>query len=626
MCGICGIFHFESGRPVDEGVLAKMCQTLAHRGPDDQGMSVVGPVGLAMQRLSIIDVAGGRQPIWNEDGRIGMVFNGEIYNFQDLREDLKRRGHRFQTRTDGEVIVHLYETFGVACVDHLRGMFAFALWDGGKQQLFLARDRLGIKPLYYALLDGSLIFASELKSLLVYPGVSREMDVQAFSDYLTFEYVPAPKTIFRAVRKLLPGEHMVLRADDCKIHRYWDPCFEPQQGRDEKDLLEDLRTGLSEAVRTHLVSDVPVGVLLSGGLDSSALVAFASHHLEDRVRTFSIGFQESDFNELDYARTVAKAFDTEHRELIVEPHMVQDVAETLVGVLDEPLADASVIPTYLVSQLARQDVKVVLSGDGGDELFGGYRTYKAYRIAQVYRKVPGIVRRGIRELVQALPASEKDFDLVFQAKKFTAGVEAAPEIANTLWWGAYGEDLKSQLLSDDVKASLATYEPFAPIFEHLKTCSAPDALDRIFYLDLKLYLQDGLLVKVDRASMANSLEVRLPFLDHPFVEFATGIPNDLKVRGLHTKYLLRKALRPLVPPAIWKRGKRGFDLPLGRWLRGELREFARDALLGGGLEDSGLFQPGFIRQICDEHFAGRHNHRQLLWPLIVFANWRQQYA
>ncbi len=626
MCGICGVYA-EPGLPEDVRTLTRaMCDVIVHRGPDEDGYYADGPVSLGMRRLSIIDLTTGRQPIPNEDKTVWVVYNGEIFNFPELKPELQSRGHKFTTNADTEVIVHLYEEMGEDFATRLNGMFAVALWDTKKRKLVLVRDRLGIKPLHYAWQDGRLYFGSEIKSLLR-GGVSREIDLESLSRYFTFEFVPAPDSIFAKIKKIPPGHLMTVKDGRSEIRRYWDVHYaegEPVK-RSEESWAEEIAARLKESVRMRLLSDVPLGVFLSGGIDSSAVTALMSETAGGRVKTFSIGFKEKTFDELDFARIVADKFGTEHTEFVVDSRQAAGLVPKLMEYLDEPLADASVIPTYVISKLARQHVTVALAGDGGDELFGGYDTYKAFKVARLYRKIPGFLRRGlIGPAVRLLPASSKRLSFEFKAKKFTTGAEYPPPIANTLWWGAYTPDLKARLLAPDLRDRIAP-DPFGPIREQDARNHAADPLDRIAYLDLKLYLQDDLLVKVDRMSMANSLEIRTPFLDYTFVEFAATIPSRLKLKGFTSKHILKKALVSRLPAEILAKKKIGFDLPLGPWLRDELREFVRDTLSPVRLRRHGFLDEDFVRKVLDEHMAGTHNHRQLLWPLVIFQFWHDRY-
>lgn len=626
MCGICGLYG-EPGLPEDARALTRaMCDVIVHRGPDEDGYYADGPISLGMRRLSIIDLSTGRQPIHNEDRTVWVVYNGEIFNFPQLRMELEARGHTFYTRADTEVIVHLYEEMGEDFPTKLNGMFAVALWDAKTRKLVLVRDRLGIKPLHYAWQDGRLVFGSEIKSLLR-GGVSREIDLESLSRYFTFEYVPAPDSIFAKIKKIPPGHLMTVKDGRGEIRRYWDVHFaegDPVR-RSEASWAEEIAARLKESVRMRLLSDVPLGIFLSGGIDSSAVTALMGETASGRIKTFSIGFKEKTFDELDYARIMADKYGTDHTEFVVESRQAAGLVPKLMEYLDEPLADASVIPTYVISKLARQHVTVALAGDGGDELFGGYDTYKAFKVARLYRRIPGLLRRGIiGPAVRRLPASEKRLSFEFKAKKFTAGAEYPPEIANTLWWGAYTPALKTELLAPGLRDKVAA-DPFDPIRWQAAQTKATDPLDRIAYIDLKINLQDALLVKVDRMSMANSLEIRTPFLDYTFVEFAAAIPSRLKLKGFQSKYILKKAMASRLPAEILNKKKIGFDIPLGPWLRDELREFVRDTLAPERLRRHGYLDEGFVRRVLDEHMAGAHNHRQLLWPLVIFQFWHDRY-
>jgi asparagine synthase (glutamine-hydrolysing) len=631
MCGICGVVSLgPNPLPPDSlSTVKSMCQAIVHRGPDDEGYYNDERVALGMRRLSIIDLVTGHQPISNEDRTVWTVYNGEIFNFPELRQELEAQGHHFSTRADTEVIVHLYEEAGEDFVHKLNGMFAIALWDTKRRKLVLVRDRLGIKPLHLLEWKGRLYFASEIKALLR-TGFSREMDLGALSQFFTFEYIPAPRTIFKGIRKLLPGHLAVAAKGQVETRKYWDVRYATQEGaaaaRSEEAWAEEIYQRLKGAVRRRLISDVPLGMFLSGGIDSSAVTALMAETSSGPVKSFSIGFKEKSFDELPWARLVAERFRTEHTEFVVGPDQVRELVPVLAGCLDEPLADASCIPTYIISKLARRHVTVALAGEGGDELFGGYDTHKAFRLARLYRRVPAFVRRGlVRPVVSRLPASAKRLSFEFKAKKFISGIEHRPEIANILWWGAYTPEEKARLFSADVRAVLAGENLFGPVESWLATAPPGDTLDRICYLDLKLYLQDDLLVKADRMSMANSLEIRTPFLDYTFVEFAATIPPALKLKGLRSKYILKKMLRRLLPPEILTKKKIGFDIPLGDWMQTALKDYTLDMLSAANLKRHGLFDPAYVQHLLREHLRGRHNHRQLLWPLVIFQSWRDTY-
>jgi asparagine synthase (glutamine-hydrolysing) len=628
MCGICGIVGASGLDPGSRDLVRAMCASIIHRGPDDEGYYFDDRAALGMRRLSIIDLRTGHQPISNEDKTVWTVYNGEIFNFPVLRDELLAKGHAFTTNTDTEVIVHLYEEHGPEFMHKLNGMFAIALWDKTRRRFMLVRDRLGVKPLHYAVRGGDLFFASEIKALLK-AGLPRELDREALSRFFTFEYIPAPQTIFKGLAKLPPGHKLIFQDGRVDIQPYWDVRFRSRDlpPRPVEDYADEIYRRLKESVRIRLMSDVPLGVFLSGGVDSSAVTALMSETAGSRVQTYSIGFREKSFDELDYARRVAEHFGTEHTEFVVDASQVRDLVPTLMQFLDEPLADASIIPTFIISKLARRHVTVALAGDGGDELFGGYDTYKAYKAARLYQRVPRFLRQGlVRPAVRLLPASKKRLSLEFKAKKFIAGVEYPPEVANVIWWGAYTPGDRMKLFTPEFLASLRE-DPYAPVASCLSRAPGPEAdtLDRLAYLDLKLYLQDDLLVKVDRMSMANSLEIRTPFLDYTFVEFAATIPSRLKLKGFTSKYILKKMLKGRVPDEVLTRKKIGFDIPLGPWIREELWDFANDTLSPAALARHGFFNAAYVRGLLEEHKTGAHNHRQLLWPLIIFQFWHDHY-
>jgi len=629
MCGICGVVNFERGEPVDPGMLAAMNSTLIHRGPDDEGYYLDGPVGLGSRRLSIIDLEGGRQPIHNEDETVWIVFNGEIYNFRELRLLLEKLGHHFYTCSDTEAIVHAYEEFGGECVDYLNGMFAFALWDKPRQRLFIARDRLGIKPLYYTQLQGMLVFGSELKAVVAHPTVERRVDLVALNEYLSFEYVPTPRTIFQGIRKLSPGHTLTLERGQMRVKRYWDIQLgrsETSQPRGKADYVAELRETLREAVRQELVSDVPIGVLLSGGLDSSAVAAMMAELMPGNVKSFSIAFDDPSFDESKYAKLVARHLGTEHYQLTLTAGITLDLLSDIAQFLDEPLGDSSVIPTYLLSQFTRQHVKVALGGDGGDELFAGYSTLQAHRLVEYYERiVPGVVRyRLVPWVVDRLPVSHDNISFDFKARRFISGRGVPIEERHHRWMGSFTPAQKRELLQPWLAA--AVKDTYRVAFEHSRACEAEEWVNRVLYLDMKLYLEGGMLPKVDRASMANSLEVRVPLLNHTLVEYMAGLPHELKLHRMTTKYLLRLALRGLVPDAILRRGKKGFNMPVAKWLAGPLRSLAEDMFSQERLKREGFFNPTYVRQLLDEHLAGQRDHRKLLWTLLMFELWHMRWS
>jgi asparagine synthase (glutamine-hydrolysing) len=613
MCGIVGIVGL-NGRPTSIEELRGMCAALVHRGPDDEGMYLGSGrrAGLAMRRLSIIDITTGHQPVKNEDGSVWVVFNGEIYNFRQLRRELESRGHTFRTATDTEVIVHLYEEHGNRCVEHLRGMFTFALWDDRREVLLLARDRLGIKPLYYAEVDGRLVFASELKAILQLPEVDRTLNWSAANHLFTFLTTPPAESIIEGVHKLQPG-HILLASPGkgLRLERYWDVRFEPDYSRTEDDCVERLRELLKESVGLHLMSDVPLGAFLSGGIDSSAVVATMSRLVPGPVKTFSIGFTDQDFNELDHARLVAKEFGTEHHELVLEPDAL-GIIEELAWHLDEPFGDHSAIPTYMVSKLASEHVTVVLSGDGGDELFAGYDKYRVERRERLVRHLPEPVRRGFALLSRTMPDRIRGRNLL---RHLSLPHPERYLDASTL----FRREEQRQLFQPEVWAKFSRLDPWNGLAEFLAQ-SDGHWLSALQHLDLRHYLPLDILTKVDRMSMAHSIEARVPLLDHKLVEFAATIPPDLRLRGGTTKYIFKRAMRGILPDAIIDRPKRGFTVPLGRWLRGQLDEFVREVLLSDTCRRRGIMNTAYIERMV----AQRQRRGDLdihIWTLISFELW-----
>jgi len=624
MCGICGITFHEHERPVPEAVVRSMCSAITHRGPDDEGVLVRGNTGLGMRRLSIIDLASGHQPISNEDGSIWIVFNGEIYNHLELREELLKKGHVFRTNSDTEAIVHAYEEFGESCPAKLNGMFAFAILDTRKRSLFIARDRLGIKPLYYYHDSEKFVFGSELKSILRVDKIPREVSLEALDAFLTFEYVPAPLSILRGISKLPPGHSLTLKDSKISISEYWDLRFSERE-RSEDDLCEELRELLRDAVRIRLMSDVPLGAFLSGGIDSSAIVALMSAEMSQPVKTFSIGFKESSYNESSFARIVSERFKTEHHEFTIEPNALE-LTEKLVAHLDEPFGDFSIFPTYLVSKMAREFVTVTLSGDGGDELFGGYDTYIANKLGLAYARIPaGIRSKVISPLLNSLPPTEKKKGLINRARRFDEGMRLPSDLEHTRWMIFLQAAEKAQMYSETTRQGLAGTDSYRHVRNYFSKSGTADPLNRQLYVDIKSYLVDDILVKVDRMSMATSLEARVPFLDHRFVEFSASIPGSLKLRGKSTKYLLKKAMADLLPPEIVGRGKEGFSIPIKSWLKGELKELMLDVLAPEKVRREGFFNPDHVEKLKREHLENRENHSHRLWALMVFEIWQDIY-
>ncbi len=628
MCGICGVVSLDVEKPVEEGVVVSMCRMMIHRGPDDDGYFIEGGVGLGMRRLSIIDLAGGRQPIHNEDESLWIVFNGEIYNFPEMKTFLEKLGHRFYTRSDTEVIVHAYEEFGEECVKHLNGMFAFAIWDKKHRKLFVARDRTGIKPLHYTLAKGQLIFGSELKAILVHPDVERRIDLVALNEYLSFEYVPTPRTIFKNIKKLPPGHTLTFSERGLSLQEYWNISFARSESRPPVNPAEyeaRLRECLKESVKKEMISDVPIGVLLSGGIDSSAVAAMMSQLSPGKVKSFSIGFADASFDESSHARLVAEHLGTEHHELILTPEIMLDLVPCLPDFLDEPLGDSSIIPTYLLSRFTREHVKVALGGDGGDELFAGYPTLQAHRLVEYYeRLLPWFVRaRIVPCLVKALPVSFDNISFDFKVRRFIAGRGVPFEIRHHRWLGSFTDEGKKQLFLPWVTlAELDTYEVAR---RHLQECDAHQALNQLLYCDMKLYLEGDILVKVDRASMACSLETRVPLLNNAFVEFMMTLPVDLKLRRLTSKYIFKKSLANLLPRQIINRKKKGFNIPVAKWINQDLKGLVLDMLSQARIERAGLFNYDYIQKLLADHFDQRTDNRKLIWTLLVFELWYERY-
>jgi asparagine synthase (glutamine-hydrolysing) len=620
MCGIAG-FTWE------DAVLAeRMASALAHRGPDQSGVYAAPGISLSHRRLSIIDLSEcGRQPMSNEDGTVQIVFNGEIYNFPELRPELERRGHVFKSRSDTEVIVHAYEEYGLDAVHKLRGMFAFALWDAKKRLLWLVRDRIGIKPLYYYLKNGRLAFASEIKAILQDASVDRRLNGQAVYDYLGFECVPAPETMFEDIYKLPPGHHLVWRDGRADIRPYWDLSFKPRDlaGRTPDDAAVEIRDLLDQCVKSHLISDVPLGVFLSGGLDSSALVALMRRHIPGQLRTFTIGYPDKSFSELDYAKAVSDHLATEHHVLMIAGITEADIEKSLYH-LDEPMTDLSSIPLMMICGKARDLVTVCLSGEGGDEVFAGYDRFKASRMNRHYALLPRFLRRGlISPLVRRLPDQPRKKGAVNMLKRFIEGSDLPEDGRHLRWQYFLNEDLADRLFKDEFKAAL-NLDPFRLLREQEAHCDAADELSRELYLDTRFLMPDSVLMKVDKMSMRHSLEVRVPLLDHVFVEANASLPADWKLRGVETKHLFRKALSGLLPDHIIHRGKQGYSLPVKNLLRDQLRGYMTD-LLNSSAVIRNLMNVPYVNTLIEEHLAQKHNHNHILWGLMNTAIWHRRF-
>ena len=622
MCGIAGIVSTQAGSRVEAATIHRMCQAIVHRGPDDEGIFVKDGTGLGMRRLSIIDLSGGHQPVFNEDRSVWVVFNGEIYNFPELRKELEARGHRFYTHTDTEVIVHLYEDMGSDCISKLRGMFGIALYDEKRRRLLLARDRLGKKPLHYAVSNGRLLFGSEIKSILAAAPELADVNAQGLLEYLHFGYVPDPATAFKAIHKLPPGHLLEYERGEARIRQYWDlPQYGTHHPRNEEECLEELEAKLAEAVRIRLISDVPLGALLSGGTDSSTVVALMARASSAPVKTFAIGFKQADFNEAHFARRVAEHFSTEHHELVLEPDVVATV-ETLTRSLEEPFGDSSMLPTYYVSCLARKHVTVALSGDGGDELFAGYDRYRIHSQRQIFAKTPEWARRFYRETVYPrLPHNMRGRKFSYNVslpwrERYVDGISFLPSFERDM-----------PLLTSGFRASLnGGPDPTQEMLAYFDRAKSDDPVSQMLYVDTKTYMVGDILTKVDRMSMATSLECRAPILDHEFVELVTSLPTEWKLRGKTQKYILRKlAERVGVPRDVLYRRKQGFAVPLVHWMRNELKEMIMTVLLEPRTMQRGYFRPEGVRQILNEHFTRRRDQSGRIWRLLMFELWHRNY-
>jgi asparagine synthase (glutamine-hydrolysing) len=605
-----------------------MMDSLRHRGPDDEGTYVDDQVALGVRRLAVIDLATGRQPIANEDGTVHVVLNGEIYNFPHLRERLERRGHRFRTRSDAEVIVHAYEDAGEDCVRELDGMFAFALWDAARGRLLLARDRMGEKPLYYHAGPDTFVFGSELRALLECPDVPRTLSLESLSRYLVFECIPAPHSILAEIAKLPPGHTLVIApGDKPRLARYWEMPFEPDHSLGEMEWRERLRAQLEASVKSLLVSDVPLGAFVSGGVDSGAIAALASRVNGSRpLRTFGVGFEEPTYDERTFARQVAAHCGAEHTAIVFSPGDALSLMESVGDLLDEPLVDASFLPRYALARAARGAVTVVLSGDGGDEMFCGYPTFLADRPARWLRRLlPTAVQRVTREVVERLPVSPRYGSVEFLLKQFVRGLPYDPEVRTQLLLGGLTPPEQRRLLSPGVRRALDAFNPYTELSRTIADTSLRDPVERMVYQHARFYLADQTLVATDRATMAASLEVRAPFLDPALVELACRIPTRFKVRGWTTKYILKRAVADLLPATIVSRRKQGLGVPIAVWLRGPLRGVLQEWLAPARVARRGLFEPTEVTRLVREHVTGRQNHRKILWALLMVDAWCERY-
>lgn len=635
MCGICGIAKTDNGAPVSRSLLSSMCATIVHRGPDDEGIFVQNNVGLGVRRLSIIDVEGGHQPLSNEDGSVWVAHNGEIYNFPELREELITCGHTFKTRTDTETIVHSYEEWGEHCFQKFRGMFAFALWDDRTKRLLVGRDRMGIKPFYYTLIENkerTLVFGSELKTILVHPDVKRALEPKALDLYLTFEYIPEPLSAFQNIYKLPAGTFLIYERGKIHIERYWDVNREQEgevstkpHGVSLASIEDELYERLKESVKVRLLSDVPLGAFLSGGIDSSAIVGLMHELGVSPIKTFSIGFEDATYNELEHARRISQKFHTDHEEFILKPQALE-LTEKLIRHLDEPFGDFSIFPTYLVSKMARSHVKVILSGDGGDELFAGYEHYQAQKLSRL--PLVSFLSKPMPAVLRKLPPSPKKKGLWNKLRRYAQGFEHPQDLRHFRWMMFLNQKEREDLYSKDFRHELGGIKPFHTIPPLDKLYPQLDRFDDIsgeLYLDLKSYLIDDILVKVDRMSMATSLETRVPLIDHKVVEYAFQIPGHLKLKGMTTKWIFKKTMERLLPPQNIYRSKEGFSIPIKHWLRNELKELMLHYLSESRIRDAGLFNFGPIKHKIDRHIQGRENYSHQLWALLVFEIWRENF-
>lgn len=621
MCGLCGILNL-NGEPVDRGLLEAMTEVLHHRGPDDDGYFLEDGLGLGFRRLAIIDLSGGRQPMANEDGSLQVVFNGEIYNFRELRAQLQQLGHLFRTSSDTEVIVHGYEAWGSQVVERLNGMFALAVWNRRDRELFLARDRCGIKPLFYSLNRRTLAFASEIKSLLLLPGFEAEVNPRAVLDYFSLHYITGARTIYRDILQLQPGEGLLLKDNRVSTWRYWQPRVTPAPSLRLEDWCEELRQRLQEAVRLQLVADVPLGVFLSGGLDSSALTAAMSRTGAREIRTFNVGFEVAKYDETAYAQAVSRYLNTDHETFRLSASAT-DLLPKLLWHLDEPLADATIIPTYLLSQATRRRVTVALSGEGGDELFAGYTQYQGLQLNRYLGLLPRALRRGLVNLASHLPnfGSARLGYLAHRLERVAASSLFPLFEGYTRKVAGFTPEQQQRLFSPDFQRQSAGFPHLEELWAIPRTYPELDPIAQANLADLTVYLPHDLLVKADRMSMACSLEVRVPFLDHTLVEFALSMPLPLKLRRFRTKHILRRSLAPWLPPEILARRKRGFNPPLEFWLQDHLLDYAREHRLQETLKETGYFNLDYVEEMAAAHVSGQRDYGRQLWALLVFAVW-----
>jgi len=629
MCGICGIFGNFDDRVISEKNIMEMLRSIYHRGPDDQGFFKDRDIMLGVTRLSVIDLKSGRQPMTNEDKTVWIAFNGEIYNFLELRKSLEKKGHIFNTESDTEVILHLYEDYGVDCVNRLNGMFAFCIWDKKKSRIILARDRFGMKPLYYTMMNNHIVFASELKAILCFPKIEKKIDVFALDNYLSSEYIPSPKTIFKNICKLPAAHVLVYKDGNARIKRYW--TLEVKNNiriTDESSAKEALLGSMRKSIERHLISDVSLGVYLSGGIDSSSIVALAKEVSPNRLKTFSIGFKEDSFDESKYSKRISELFDTEHRHRFFSANDIVRTLPEVIQMLDEPLADGSIFPTYMLSKFSKEYVTVALSGDGGDEIFAGYPTYQAHAFMKFYKKVPFYIRKKIIEkLINKIPTNYRNFSFDFVAKRFISGSNIDHPIdRHIIWMGAFDEDSKDCLYRGSLKNELAdTGSGNLQMDRLFNLGQEPDDLTLLQKFDINSYLENDILVKTDRASMINSQEVRLPYLDHELVSLVFSLPSHLRLRGFRTKYILKQSMKKYLPGDIINRKKKGFGIPIALWIKSRLRDYVFDMLDASNIKKQGLFDHKYIKRLLDDHLTNKVDNRKKIWTLFMFEAWYSQH-
>ena len=627
MCGIAGYTSFNNLPDSPQNTLESMVKVLTPRGPDAEGYFIDPSIALGHRRLSIIDIKGGAQPFSGGGGRYHLVYNGEVYNYIELRQMLTQQGIQFKTKSDTEVLLQLFIHERIKGIERVNGMFSFAVWDKDDKTLFLVRDRIGIKPLYYTVQNHELIFASELKSLLKYPKVDRTLNLLSVQKYLTFGYVPAPHTIYEGIYKLEPGYYLKFNQGGLQKKCYWDIPLEdnPISARNVDQCSEEMLELLKDAVKKRLRSDVPIGVFLSGGLDSSTLAALASKAMGGGLHTFSMGFEDESYDESPYALQVSKLYQTTHHHEVLTTDSALQLLPEVMSRMDEPFADASILPTYLLSKFTAQHVKVVLGGDGGDELFAGYPSFQAHKLMESLSILPLSWRDSINRVARKLPVSHRYASVEFLVQQFMKGTGISPEIRFFMWMGYFSHEQKKQLLTESVKNALLRENPYEDILNYVKQSGLVSDFERILYLCMKMYLQDDILVKVDRASMSHSLEVRVPFLDHHLVEYVSGIQSAYKLKGFTTKYLLKEATKKLLPKTIRYRRKAGFMMPVAKWLKEDLKKHVEEVFFDPSVKEDGLFDTQYLQRLFEDHIHERRDNRKQIWNLYSFLIWKKNF-